>query len=129
MQLLDHFMHRTGKLGPESSTGVDQCGYAGIILAAASRRYGIPGYPHKLGLLLYGPPGTGKTSMIKVLARCPAFVQSSSLVLKERVRSLGLLEAQHTDRSIVNVPLARLKTNTELMQLRPGCRTIISCFG
>ena len=22
-------------------------------------RYGIPGYPHKLGLLLYGPPGTG----------------------------------------------------------------------
>lgn len=67
MQLLDHFTHRTGK-------------------------YGIPGYPHKLGLLLYGPPGTGKTSMIKVLA-------------------------QHTDRSIVNVPLARLKTNTELMQL------------
>lgn len=67
VQLLDHFMHRTGK-------------------------YGIPGYPHKLGLLLYGPPGTGKTSMIKVLA-------------------------QHTDRSIVNVPLARLKTNTELMQL------------
>jgi len=67
VQLLDHFTHRTGK-------------------------YGIPGYPHKLGLLLYGPPGTGKTSMIKVLA-------------------------QHTDRSIVNVPLARLKTNTELMQL------------
>lgn len=69
MQLLDHFGHRTGK-------------------------YGIPGYPHKLGLLLYGPPGTGKTSMIKVLA-------------------------QHTDRSIVNVPLARMKTNTELMQLWP----------
>ncbi|CAE7721034.1 unnamed protein product [Symbiodinium sp. CCMP2592] len=67
VQILDHFKHRTGK-------------------------YGIPGYPHKLGLLLYGPPGTGKTSLIKVLA-------------------------QHTERSIVNVPLARIKTNTELMQL------------
>eukprot|EP00437_Effrenium_voratum_P023664 CAMPEP_0181412176 /NCGR_PEP_ID=MMETSP1110-20121109/8285_1 /TAXON_ID=174948 /ORGANISM="Symbiodinium sp., Strain CCMP421" /LENGTH=649 /DNA_ID=CAMNT_0023534877 /DNA_START=37 /DNA_END=1983 /DNA_ORIENTATION=- len=67
VQLLDHFLHRSGK-------------------------YSIPGYPHKLGLLLYGPPGTGKTSMIKVLA-------------------------QHTDRSIVNVPLARINTNTELMQL------------
>eukprot|EP00931_Biecheleriopsis_adriatica_P056594 TRINITY_DN33538_c0_g1_i1.p1 TRINITY_DN33538_c0_g1~~TRINITY_DN33538_c0_g1_i1.p1 ORF type:complete len:670 (-),score=132.54 TRINITY_DN33538_c0_g1_i1:203-2179(-) len=67
VQLLDHFRHRTGK-------------------------YAIPGYPHKLGLLLHGPPGTGKTSLIKVLA-------------------------QHTGRSIVNVPLARIKTNTELMQL------------
>ncbi|CAE7244709.1 unnamed protein product [Symbiodinium pilosum] len=67
VQILDHFNQRTGK-------------------------YGIPGYPHKLGLLLYGPPGTGKTSLIKVLA-------------------------QHTQRSIVNVPLARIKTNTELMQL------------
>ena len=36
-----------------------------------------------------------------------------------------MLEAQHTDRSIVNVPLARLKTNTELMQLRLDCMTII----
>jgi len=55
-------------------------------------KYAISGYPHKLGLLLYGPPGTGKTSLIKVLAN-------------------------HTGRSIVNVPLARIKTNTELMQL------------
>eukprot|EP00933_Yihiella_yeosuensis_P030155 TRINITY_DN2381_c0_g2_i1.p1 TRINITY_DN2381_c0_g2~~TRINITY_DN2381_c0_g2_i1.p1 ORF type:complete len:679 (+),score=144.83 TRINITY_DN2381_c0_g2_i1:49-2037(+) len=67
VQLLDHFKNRTGK-------------------------YAIPGYPHKLGLLLHGPPGTGKTSLIKVLAN-------------------------HTGRSIVNVPLAKLKTNTELMRL------------
>ncbi len=28
-------------------------------------KYAIPGYGHKLGLLLHGPPGTGKTSLIK----------------------------------------------------------------
>jgi mitochondrial chaperone BCS1 len=52
-------------------------------------RYGIKGYPQKLGLLLYGPPGTGKTSLIKAVA-------------------------QYTKRHIVNVPLARIKTNAEL---------------
>ena len=47
-------------------------------------KYGVSGVPHKLGLLLHGPPGTGKTSMIKALA-------------------------QHTGRSIVNVPLAQVR--------------------
>mmetsp|Transcript_44024 Transcript_44024/g.130360 ORF Transcript_44024/g.130360 Transcript_44024/m.130360 type:complete len:634 (-) Transcript_44024:101-2002(-) len=67
LDLIEHFKNRTGK-------------------------YAIPGYPHKLGLLLHGPPGTGKTSMIKALAH-------------------------HTKRSIVNVPLARLDTNAELMEV------------
>ena len=55
-------------------------------------KYSIAGYPHKLGLLLHGPPGTGKTSLIKALAH-------------------------HTGRSLINIPLGRLSTNQELMDL------------
>jgi hypothetical protein len=67
LKLLAHFGGRTGK-------------------------YAIPGYPHKLGVLLHGPPGTGKTSLIKALA-------------------------QATGRSIINVNLAQISTNTELRSI------------
>jgi chaperone BCS1 len=33
-----------------------------------SGKYGIKGYPHKLGLLLHGPPGTGKVCFPQLLA-------------------------------------------------------------
>ncbi|GBF99025.1 ubiquinol:cytochrome C oxidoreductase biogenesis factor, partial [Raphidocelis subcapitata] len=55
-------------------------------------KFAISGYPQKLGFLLHGPPGTGKTSFIKALA-------------------------QHTGRSVVSIPLSRVRTNQELMDM------------
>ena len=67
MRLVDQFMNGTGK-------------------------FGVPGYPQKLGFLLHGPPGTGKTSFIKALA-------------------------DYMGRSIISVPLSQVTTNQQLMDV------------
>lgn len=67
LRLVDHFLHKTGK-------------------------FAIPGYQHKLGLLLHGPPGTGKTSLVKALAH-------------------------YTDRNIISVPLSQISTNQQLQDI------------
>ncbi|CCW63120.1 unnamed protein product, partial [Phytomonas sp. EM1] len=57
-----------------------------------SGKFAVPGFPHKLILLLYGPPGTGKTSLVKAIAA-------------------------HTKRHILSIPLSHIKTNRELLNL------------
>merc|ERR1719502_1263773 len=63
-------------------------------------KFGIRGFPHKLGLMLHGPPGTGKTSLIKALAHA-------------------------TERSIISIPLAQIKTNAMLMDVMYDLKLVV----
>jgi hypothetical protein len=62
-------------------------------------KFAVAGYPYKLGFLLHGKPGTGKTSFIKAIAN-------------------------YTRRSIMNIPLAKIRTNGQLMDLMFSSRIV-----
>jgi hypothetical protein len=55
-------------------------------------KFGVEGVTKQLGILMSGPPGTGKSSFIKALA-------------------------QHTNRHIIEIPLSKIKTNSQLFSM------------
>ena len=96
-------------------------------------KFSISGFPNKLGLLLHGPPGTGESKSddnndddlsVEYSNRCCSsnfFTLSLSLLLSLYTcagkTSLIKAIANFTKRSIVNIPLSRIRTNGELMEI------------
>ena len=93
LRLIDAFIRKDGKcsapwLGDLRRVRICGCMRPSVLHHATQKhvfvrpcpfagKYAIPGYGHKLGLLLYGPPGTGKTSLIKVRLMAQPRCQSS----------------------------------------------------
>lgn len=108
LSLVDSFTNKTGVCTVDlTASGLwHLMGWATAAAAAESitptihvlaGKFGIKGFPHKLGFLLHGPPGTGKTSFIKALA-------------------------SHTGRSILAIPLSKVRVYNALLSLRfPYC--------
>jgi hypothetical protein len=94
-------------------------------------KFAISGYPHKLGFLLHGPPGTGGRLHLAAPGSCSRCRVAAGLPHSTRRRPPSLHHptphagkttfikalAQYTGRSIISIPLERIATNQELMDM------------
>jgi chaperone BCS1 len=82
-------------------------------------KYAIKGYPKKLGILLHGPPGTGMHAHGLLISCSETRTQHHLVVDLIDTGKTSFIKAlaQKTNRNIVSIPLSRISTNQDLMDM------------